>query len=62
MKTDRDEQTDTHTHSHTLPQTEVPPADYDVTQCLNFFVAEEATPRLSRNINMNSAGFYKDQF
>ena len=33
-----------------------------ITQCFNFIVAVEATPRLSRNRNMNSTGFYKDRF
>ena len=58
MKRDRDEQTHAyihskHTHTHTHPpadRIEVPPANYD-TRCFNFNVAEEAMPRLSRNIN-----------
>ena len=35
---------------------------YDATLGLNFIVEEEATLGLSRNINMNSADFYRDQF
>ena len=57
-----DSHSHTHTHTQALLQTEVLSSDCDATQCFNFIVAEEATARLSSNINMNSAGFYKDKF
>ena len=48
-----DKHTHSHAHRHTLLQPEVPPAAYDGRSVLT---------HLFRNINMNSAGFNKDQF
>ena len=42
-----------------LEQTQFPPGINKVFLIL-IIVAEEAKPRLSKNINMNPAGFYKD--